>query len=268
MPLAILRPCGRCSPDWRAPACAPRRRSRRPSPTVPENAADLRWSPAAAALVAVVMDGISSAEPNAGTSRPLKIRNWCPARPDGSERRMPPGIEDGYRTWAGLATANGQHPQTTTWARGRPGHRRVPRRAPGGRRRARAPLQLRRRDGQPARHVQLHPIRRAGHLPGPSHVHRQPGPAYPVHRGRVAVRARGPLRTPTAAPSRAAGGRRARPRPSRPSSTSSRWTRPSTASGDVAPPPSSTPRRSATSSVAAGTIATPTTQRSSPATSP
>ena len=66
------------------------------------------------ALVAIVMDGISSAEPNAGTSRPLKIRNWCPARPDGSERRMPPGIEDGYRTWAGLATANGQHPQTTT----------------------------------------------------------------------------------------------------------------------------------------------------------
>jgi hypothetical protein len=66
------------------------------------------------ALVAIVMDGISSAEPNSGTSRPLRIRNWCPARPDGSERHMPPGIENGYRTWAGLATANGQHPQTTT----------------------------------------------------------------------------------------------------------------------------------------------------------
>lgn len=64
------------------------------------------------ALVAIVIDGATSREPNQGTSRPLEIPNWCPTQPDGAERHMPPGIEDGYRTWAGLKTS--QLPHTTT----------------------------------------------------------------------------------------------------------------------------------------------------------
>ncbi|WP_354698026.1 hypothetical protein DSM112329_03687 [Paraconexibacter sp. AEG42_29] len=64
------------------------------------------------ALVAIVIDGATSKEPNSGSSRPLQVPNWCPALPDGSERRMPAGIEDGYRTWAGLQTV--ERPPTTT----------------------------------------------------------------------------------------------------------------------------------------------------------
>ena len=220
------------------------------------------------ALVAVVMDGISSAEPNAGTSRPLKIRNWCPARPDGSERRMPPGIEDGYRTWAGLATANGQHPQTTTCR-------------PEGGLDTDVCLVARLADAGavvlPYSYAGATVSRRgtfsftpyaAGHLPGPSHVHRQPGPAYPVDRGRVAVRARGPpcalLRRHRR--ERLVGDARARGHRARPAHLHAGLALNgiglcgaaavlySPAVGDEL--------------VAAGTIATPTTQRSSPATSP
>jgi hypothetical protein len=66
------------------------------------------------ALVAVVMDGISSQELESGTSAPLGVANWCPALPDGSERRLPAGLDNGFRVWSGLATVDGQKPQTTT----------------------------------------------------------------------------------------------------------------------------------------------------------
>lgn len=66
------------------------------------------------ALVAVVMDGIGSQELDSGTSDPLAVSNWCPALPDGSERRLPAGLDVGFRTWAGLATSDGQKPQTQT----------------------------------------------------------------------------------------------------------------------------------------------------------
>lgn len=67
-----------------------------------------------AALVVVLMDGIGSQEPQSGTSNPLTVGNWCPAQADGSERRLPAGLDAGFRTWAGLATDDGTKPQTTT----------------------------------------------------------------------------------------------------------------------------------------------------------
>ncbi|MEA2170686.1 MAG: hypothetical protein QOF76_3986 [Solirubrobacteraceae bacterium] len=81
--------------------------------------ADERCAPALIAggepaLVAVVMDGISSQELESGTSDPLAIPNWCPALPAGGERHFPDGLETGYRTWAGLATADGAKPHTQT----------------------------------------------------------------------------------------------------------------------------------------------------------
>ena len=140
------------------------------------------------ALVAIVMDGISSAEPNSGTSQPLKIRNWCPARPDGSERHMPPGIEDGYRTWAGLATANGQHPQTTT-CRPKGGLNTnaclVARLADAGA--IVLPYSYTGAEVSRSGALHLYRVRRPGHLPASRHLHCQPRPIDPVDCDRVAL---------------------------------------------------------------------------------
>ncbi len=56
------------------------------------------------ALVAIVLDGIGSSEPVSGTSDPLAVANWCPVLPDGSPRRLAPGLDLGFRVWAGLST--------------------------------------------------------------------------------------------------------------------------------------------------------------------
>src|SRR5687767_6367596 len=55
------------------------------------------------ALVAVVIDGITSEELDSGASDPLAIGNWCPALPDGGQRRLPTGLDEGYRVWAGFS---------------------------------------------------------------------------------------------------------------------------------------------------------------------
>jgi pimeloyl-ACP methyl ester carboxylesterase len=63
------------------------------------------------ALVAVVIDGISSQQLDSGTADPLAVANWCPVTPTGAERKFPLGLDWGMRTWAGFTTGAGI-PQT------------------------------------------------------------------------------------------------------------------------------------------------------------
>ena len=52
------------------------------------------------ALVAVVIDGISSQQLESGTSDPVAVPNWCPVDPAGAKRKFPPGLDVGVHVWA------------------------------------------------------------------------------------------------------------------------------------------------------------------------
>ncbi len=77
------------------------------APSAPERCGKPIVAGGQPALVAVVIDGITSREEDTGTADPLGVANWCPATPAGGERHYPRGLEWGLRVWAGFTTGPG-----------------------------------------------------------------------------------------------------------------------------------------------------------------